>query len=460
MKILIITALFLPIVALANSSSIIISEIAASPSAGFEWVEITNIGSGPIDLSGWKFFEDNTNHKLTAARGGTTLNPGIYAVIAQDANKLLTKYPNLVQVFDSSWTSLKESGEYIALKNSGGAVEEGFNYLAAPSGYLARVHLDQTDYTSANWKELSSPTIDQVNVFETIPPQPASPDTVAVISPAVPFPLLSLTPSDPHPSVVATSTVTLSPVTVASPISGAAPAVISGTVIVPPGTFGVRVAYVESNEQAYEIYSYKGDFPTLHANDVVIVRGELVTSPFLKRIKIKTKNDIQITGQNPVEPQASSLSELDEQDIGRLFVVSGTLLDIRGRQRFFIEGDGKELEVVLKNSTGLSLPRVGEGSQIKLTGVLGYRDGTLIFYPRFPSDLIADTIKKKDQAKDVSMALIPGTTENKTIVSSPRVASPHAVRNIGLTLAFVGLSSMVGLLIRHRDKLFKNKKDG
>lgn len=137
---------------------IIINEIGAYETSEYEWVEIYNKGSEPVDITGWKFWENGTNHGLTATgTSDSIVAPGEYAIIAQDAGKFLTKYPNLQgSVFDSAWSSLREDGEEIGLKDTGGNFIEKFIYLPAPNFSLERKDFNLADYTAVNWQEHAS----------------------------------------------------------------------------------------------------------------------------------------------------------------------------------------------------------------------------------------------------------------------------------------------------------------
>lgn len=445
-KLIIVIALFLPILVSANTSGIKISEIAASESSGFEWVEITNTGSTPIDLSAWKFFEDNTNHKLSAVRGANTIAPGEYAVIAQDAAKLVTKYPNLTHVFDSSWTSLKESGEYIALKDGSNVVEEGFTYLSAPKGFLARTDVLRDDYTSANWKEMDQSTIGQVN------------NPVVVAPPASPSPPPANGSSN-SPLQASSPTTTTSPtVTTASSQSSSAPSIpiTTLTVTVPPGVFGMRTMYGEHDGIGYEIYSYYSSFPALLSGDEITVRGELVTTNLLHRIKIKQSTDIVKIGAASIVPLDLTAIELDNTVIGRLAAVRGSLLTIRGRNQFVVEYDGHEIEVVLKTNTGLSLSHTAEGTPIRVQGIIGFRDGNFILYPRMASDLSVTMVSKNTTVK---IATVSKETPPPPLPVPTTKNTPLPLRTIGLTLILLGASALIALLIRNRDKIFKRNNN-
>lgn len=150
-------ALLAPFPLYAADADIIINEIAAYESSDYEWFEIYNKGSLAVDVTGWKFYEANTNHSLTAYRGDLVIDPGEYAVIANKADKVAQKYPSFTgTLIDSSWSSLNESGEQVGLKSSGGTTIEQFTYLSAPDYSLERKNSAVNDYTATNWSEHSS----------------------------------------------------------------------------------------------------------------------------------------------------------------------------------------------------------------------------------------------------------------------------------------------------------------
>jgi PKD repeat protein len=138
-----------------NDQSIVITEIGAAETSGYEWIEIINISDSSIDLDGWKFFEADTNHGLSLIQGDDTiLDPGGYAVITQNDINFLERYSNITAtIFDSSWGTLNESGEEIGLKNADGNFVEQFTYISASDFSLERIDVNSDDYSEANWKE-------------------------------------------------------------------------------------------------------------------------------------------------------------------------------------------------------------------------------------------------------------------------------------------------------------------
>ncbi len=92
-----------------------------------EWIRVQNSGEVEINLSGWKLREGGTNHKVTPT-GASTLAPGQYAIIADDAAVSASEYPKSTDlVFDSAF-SLKNSGESLAILDSSGRVAASTSY--------------------------------------------------------------------------------------------------------------------------------------------------------------------------------------------------------------------------------------------------------------------------------------------------------------------------------------------
>ena len=143
---------------LAATSTVVINEIGAYPSSTHEWVEIFNASDNLIDLSNWKFWENNTNHGLKiVSTSDMFLSSKDYAIIAQNRDVFLQDYPSFSgKVFGSSWVNLSESGEEIGLKSSDGNFVEKFIYLPAVSFSLERKDPFLLDYSSNNWQENNS----------------------------------------------------------------------------------------------------------------------------------------------------------------------------------------------------------------------------------------------------------------------------------------------------------------
>lgn len=164
----------------SDNANIIINEIAAYEQSGNEWVEIFNRGDDLVDLTGWKFWENNTNHALTLKQGNDfILDPGEFAVITQDDKNFLAEYPFVTStVFDSSWSTLSEDGEDIGVKFGTGINDfvERFTYIGTDNFSLERRDPRLNDYTESNWVEhLSGNTVGMVNSLFVLPVEEVAP---------------------------------------------------------------------------------------------------------------------------------------------------------------------------------------------------------------------------------------------------------------------------------------------
>ncbi len=151
----------------ANENDIIINEIAAFESSGYEWIEIYNTTNSEIDLTDWKFIEgfsesdkDGKSHKLNSFNRDLIIKSKGYTIIAQDAENFLEKYETSsdVIIIDSSWGSLNEKGEKIALKDSDENVIEIFTYFPCPENSLERINPELNNYSADNWQETAIET--------------------------------------------------------------------------------------------------------------------------------------------------------------------------------------------------------------------------------------------------------------------------------------------------------------
>ena len=128
-RFLVFTFFILAVPAYAN---VVISEIMydlEGADTGREWVEIKN-ESAAVDLTGWKFFEGGVNHGLNLVQGDISLSENGFAIIADNAEKFLLDWPEFSgTVFDSSF-SLSNTGETIALRDTGLEDIDSVSYLS------------------------------------------------------------------------------------------------------------------------------------------------------------------------------------------------------------------------------------------------------------------------------------------------------------------------------------------
>lgn len=150
------------------NQQIIINEIGLLEPSETEWIEIYNKGPAALDLNGWKFFEDQTNHGLNLFRAKTgTTSPLVeadeYAIIANKADEFAKKYPDYSgAIFDSSWGSLKEDGEEIGLKDVEGNFIELFSYPAVKGNLISLERIDTNISASEPTNWLSHPSSNSI----------------------------------------------------------------------------------------------------------------------------------------------------------------------------------------------------------------------------------------------------------------------------------------------------------
>lgn len=145
----------------ANPLDIAIIEIAAFEKSGYEWIKIYNNSNQEINLEDWKFVEnfsdsnlDGSKHSLNEYNNGYILQTQNSAIICQDADKFISEHSEYGGlILDSSWSSLKESGERIQLLDNEKNIIEDFTYIECKTAVLKRQNFELKDYSANNWSE-------------------------------------------------------------------------------------------------------------------------------------------------------------------------------------------------------------------------------------------------------------------------------------------------------------------
>jgi len=123
--------LFLP---LSVGAQIIITEIMYDldgTDSKREWVEIYNTGSEDINIANWWFYNGG-NHGFQ--NENAVLVGDAYAIIVDDPTKFSIDNPEVsVLILDSSTFSLKNTGEYIAIRNEDKIDVDGLTYVPIES---------------------------------------------------------------------------------------------------------------------------------------------------------------------------------------------------------------------------------------------------------------------------------------------------------------------------------------
>ncbi|MFN8397496.1 MAG: lamin tail domain-containing protein, partial [Bacteroidia bacterium] len=144
--------------------SVVISEIMADPSPApacipaFEFIEIYNRGTFPVDLNGWTI-KDITGSPLVITNTSHPFCPGEYRILcAPGAN--FTGYGNVIHVTGMSSTMLNNTGDNLGLRSGTGTSIDSVEYVdtwyqdgvKAQGGWtLELINPTDTCATASNW---------------------------------------------------------------------------------------------------------------------------------------------------------------------------------------------------------------------------------------------------------------------------------------------------------------------
>ncbi len=101
---------------------------------GLEWIEVYNEADVSVDLTQYKLFEADTNHKIVSYSGGTSLNPKIYGIISNNPQKFLSAWPSFSGVIFKSSFTLNNTGEKLALKDESLNIVHEYTYSSGVGG--------------------------------------------------------------------------------------------------------------------------------------------------------------------------------------------------------------------------------------------------------------------------------------------------------------------------------------
>lgn len=136
-----LTAVFEP--AELTVTSIVINEINYKSSLVFDtddWVELYNPDNNPVNISGWKFHDDNVSNQFTFP-DNTIIEANDYLVICRDTTKFKSLYPNHTKIIGNFNFGLSSDGDDVILKDASGDIIDEVSYLSSgnwpslPNGY-------------------------------------------------------------------------------------------------------------------------------------------------------------------------------------------------------------------------------------------------------------------------------------------------------------------------------------
>ncbi len=185
-----IIVFFIVISSVVSVNAVYFSEIMYDPQGSDtsrEWVEIYNDTNSSIDFTSWKFLESGTNHGITSYSGGSSLQSGGYAVIADNPAKFLDDNSSYQGILYDSSFSLSNIGEQLVLKNGSGAIIDTVTYNPTLGGNddgstLSKIdevwvrgsstpgETNQSSPLTSNSSTTSTTTENQATILQASPP--------------------------------------------------------------------------------------------------------------------------------------------------------------------------------------------------------------------------------------------------------------------------------------------------
>src|SRR3989339_454882 len=135
---------------ISANASVLITEVYADATGsdeGKEWVEVTNTGSTAVDIASMVFVEGGQQHALESVQGSSSLAPGGVLIIVDDLSGFLSVVSGYAgQIADSSWGSLTNTGEVLAIQIDNNVVDT--STYNASSGEGMSVHRSGSAWVS------------------------------------------------------------------------------------------------------------------------------------------------------------------------------------------------------------------------------------------------------------------------------------------------------------------------
>ncbi len=179
----------------AEPPNVLLSEIAwagSEKSTADEWIELRNLGSGSVDVSGWSLTGVGTSGSIITLPPATSIPSGSTYLIANYANTnektTLVVTPNLV----TTAVSIPNTGLNVTLLDSAGATIDSLLDPGVPNfGSSSTFSTMKRDLASLAWlTETASNNVSHVSVIADVteaPVAPSSPTTTTIAeSPVVP----------------------------------------------------------------------------------------------------------------------------------------------------------------------------------------------------------------------------------------------------------------------------------
>lgn len=295
-----------------------------------EFVELINLGTGEINISGWYLTDGNKSFYFSE---GTIIKPGGFLLIERSESKItLNNSGDKVQLFSADD---KKIDEVVYTKSF-----EGKSFARTEEGeflWTANVTPDEGNDFHKSEDDFSEDYLFLGDISEV-----ADLDKGTKVS-------------------------------------------FQGVVTVQPGVLGRQFFYMQDSFAGIQIYMFKAEWPDLQFGDIVEISGTVSEAYDEKRINVKTARDIKVVNSGgAVDPLLAE--SMESAPVGYLLKFSGQIIE-KQKDKWLIELDnGDELPVFIKFKND-KLSDFSEGDIINLIGVLRRRNKVKGIYPRSIDDI-------------------------------------------------------------------------
>ena len=162
---------------------------------------------------------------------------------------------------------------------------------------------------------------------------------------------------------------------------------VQGIATVMPGVFSTDYFYIQDETAGIQIYFPKGDFPDIKIGSKITAVGVISESNNEKRVRLLEKGDAVILGQEK-EPEPLNLKtgQINEDSEGMLVKVTGKVVEPKGNLFYLDDGSGK-VKIYIDPDTKIEKPRLKEGQEIEVTGIVSQYKEPYRILPRKSEDL-------------------------------------------------------------------------
>jgi len=300
------------------SDSVKLSELFPHPTAGSPYqkafIELYYSGADAIDISQWSF-SDKSNK----------VYPILNGQLSAEKRYLALEFDNLLN---------KASDEVVYLLDPNGDLKDGTNEYSAYG--VAHSEGMSFSYINGQWVWTSHLTPNLPNVADEIG------------GGSGPLNIIDIDNIDNGQEVE-----------------------ISGIVTAPPGSISQYYFYIEDSTGGIQIYFYKGLFPNLKSGDLIKVRGILSSVSGEKRVKISDPGQIIILSNELMpNPKEEKINEINDTKVGNYVTISGKISKTSGSTFYVIDSSGQEIQVIVKNTKLVKLPKKSKNDLITVFGII------------------------------------------------------------------------------------------